>query len=110
MNDLQTKWLAALRSGKYTQDKGAAQFRGTRGHCCLGVAADECFPETIYSDDRGELAVAHEKELGLQGTDQVRLYSANDSDVHTFDQIADALEAYWTSDSDLLTCLIEAIR
>ena len=31
-------WVAALRSGKYTQVKGALHFKG--GHCCLGVACE----------------------------------------------------------------------
>ena len=34
------KWLAALRSGKYTQGKGALETKDIFGkitHCCLGV-------------------------------------------------------------------------
>ena len=31
-------WVAALRSGKYAQVKGALHFKG--GHCCLGVACE----------------------------------------------------------------------
>ena len=30
-----TDWVAALRSGKYKQQKGT--LRGSRGYCCIGV-------------------------------------------------------------------------
>jgi hypothetical protein len=36
----QTKWLEALESGKYTQDRGS--LRGFAGYCCLGVADEVC--------------------------------------------------------------------
>jgi len=39
MNELQKKWLVALRSGVYKQTRG--QMRGASGYCCLGVA-NEC--------------------------------------------------------------------
>lgn len=36
--ELKAKWVAALRSGKYTQTKGT--LRDDRGFCCLGVLLD----------------------------------------------------------------------
>lgn len=44
--DIKTKWLEALRSGKYTQSKGTLWRTETVtetdivGHCCLGVLCD----------------------------------------------------------------------
>jgi hypothetical protein len=38
-----TRWLAALRSGKYKQAKGALLLKdaeGNKSYCCLGVACD----------------------------------------------------------------------
>ncbi len=36
LGPLQTKWIAALRSGEYAQDR--SQLKSARGYCCLGVA------------------------------------------------------------------------
>ena len=38
MNKNAETWVAALRSGKYPQTRGA--LRDDRGYCCLGVACD----------------------------------------------------------------------
>lgn len=38
MNEAETKLVAALRSGKYTQTK--SRLRDNKGYCCLGVACD----------------------------------------------------------------------
>lgn len=35
---LKTKWVNALRSGRYKQDQGCLKVRGG-GYCCLGVLA-----------------------------------------------------------------------
>lgn len=40
-SDIKAKWLAALRSGDYTQCKGTLRHQDG-GHCCLGVLAAEC--------------------------------------------------------------------
>lgn len=42
-SELKAKWIAALRSGKYTQT--AARLRSPTGHCCLGVLCDVINPE-----------------------------------------------------------------
>lgn len=36
--EIKKRWLAALRSGKYSQDKD--KLRGINGYCCLGVLCD----------------------------------------------------------------------
>lgn len=38
--EIKTKWIDALRSGKYLQIKGALRSRDGLGHCCLGVLCD----------------------------------------------------------------------
>lgn len=38
MNDNAKKWIAALRSGKYTQD--VKRLKTEKGHCCLGVLCE----------------------------------------------------------------------
>lgn len=49
------KWIAALRSGKYKQTKGALQTR--QGYCCLGVACKVSIPEEyIELNDNGFIA------------------------------------------------------
>ena len=40
--EIKTKWLAALRSGKYEQGFGA--LKTPSGHCCLGVLCDVIDP------------------------------------------------------------------
>ena len=37
------KWIAALRSGKYSQTKEYLQ--DSRGYCCLGVACEILIPK-----------------------------------------------------------------
>jgi hypothetical protein len=42
--DIKTKWVAALRSGKYEQTAGV--LRNSHGYCCLGVLCDLYAKET----------------------------------------------------------------
>jgi len=42
--DIATKWVAALRSGEYQQERGFLQTE--HGHCCLGVLCDLHLRET----------------------------------------------------------------
>jgi hypothetical protein len=37
-SDIKQRWIDALRSGKYAQDRG--QLRTPHGYCCLGVLCD----------------------------------------------------------------------
>ena len=55
--EVKTKWLEALRSGKYKQTEG--RLRDSVGHCCIGVLAcvlKEDFPNIVedYSIVDGE--------------------------------------------------------
>jgi hypothetical protein len=45
----QEKWLTALENGKYKQGKGSLWILvdGQKCHCCLGVAYEELFPDSL---------------------------------------------------------------
>ena len=49
MNDNAKKWVAALRSGKFTQGTGWLERNGK--YCCLGVAC------RVYQEEVGDLRV-----------------------------------------------------
>ncbi len=49
--EFKAKWVAALRSGKYVQGKGALAKDGR--FCCLGVAADLLAPDRWRSSPDG---------------------------------------------------------
>lgn len=96
------KWVAALRSGKYTQTTGQLSRRGS--FCCLGVACEvfgATFTErgdrasykdgdTEYADDYMPPLLAD--ELGLSEDDQKRFVRMNDSEKYSFSAIADFIE------------------
>src|SRR5438067_2342849 len=50
LNKNAKKWVAALRSGEYTQCTGRLHIKGD-GYCCLGVACD------LYQKEVGDLEV-----------------------------------------------------
>lgn len=120
--ELQDRWIAALRSGKYEQVPGRLTRlkRTGRGYCCLGVACD------IYDPDgwqtKGEVTYLGQKHylpvkvgnaygmdtdnpsieinsqeaasLGLCPVGAVTLSSLNDVHGWTFNKIADFIEKY----------------
>lgn len=50
---LKSKWLAALRSGKYAQGRGKLKWVSDRGrveYCCLGVLCEVAEIEATYVD------------------------------------------------------------
>lgn len=106
LNENAKKWVAALRSGEYTQAK--RQLRTETGMCCLGVACD------LYSKETGEQWDGHKflgeddtlplqvKEwVGLTGPEGVFLGDSNmptalstKNDIGaTFAEIADIIES-----------------
>lgn len=113
--DVKKKWVAALRSGDYTQTKGVLLDARTGRSCCLGVLtllaeeAGVCSRGETVSNHRvtcvtfdGENNVLPESVMKWAGvTDQgVRLpsedrplWSLNDTACWTFAQIANAIEA-----------------
>lgn len=57
LNDNTKKWVAALRSGKYTQCRRRLHIKGD-GYCCLGVACE------VYMNEGHALDVKYREELG----------------------------------------------
>lgn len=95
--ELKTNWIAALRSGDYTQTTSA--IKDERGHCCLGVLAELIDPTgfkvTIDSvqDWRGGIDLGeHADEIGLPRDEMMRLMNLNDSERKSFVEIADYIE------------------
>jgi hypothetical protein len=112
--ELKTKWLAALRSGEYTQTSGS--LRDNDGHCCLGVLCDvidhtawvDDFDEsddkvssyfqlpTRYNPNNGTVGGYFDHDqlelLGITSVVQSKAMSMNDSKDFDFNAIADYLE------------------
>jgi len=104
----QKKWVAALRSGKFTQAKGTLQC--DNNYCCLGVAcrvAEENGIVLFYSDFNsnsggevygGTLNSQHNVQdwLKLKSGNglfrDISLVYLNDKEKNSFNQIADAIE------------------
>ena len=119
--EVKALWLAALRSGEYTQGKGALRARThwrdaapTLEHCCLGVLCDVYHKATglgkwdgdtffISDTDQNEnvlppsvvewsgLPDANPSLSGDRDPDHDSLAGANDHGA-TFDEIADIVE------------------
>ena len=106
--DIKSKWVAALRSGKYKQGQG--KLRVNDRYCCLGVLCDIVNPEgweqipdpdnKVYANRYRGSCNAHyiphdlEKDAGLGNSINVlRLAPLNDSG-YSFDQIADYIEKH----------------
>lgn len=109
---VKTKWLEALRSGFYDQDRG--RLRTEAGFCCLGVLCD------LYAEEHKDVhwttsyVEGEYTFLGREGTlpqpvvywadlksstplvsyenDTYELAELNDSLELTFDEIADVIE------------------
>lgn len=96
---LKTKWVKALRSGRYTQTRGQLSRRRPEGeaNCCLGVLARVARCGGDWRD-HGCLSVVrdpsglHEK-LGLTDKQEEALIHRNDFDRLAFKEIADYIEA-----------------
>lgn len=108
MNENAKKWVAALRSGKYQQVKGA--LRRSEGYCCLGVACDVYRKETrkgrwlkgnhgnfIFMRTSQVLPLAIQEWLGLTDelgyVDEDRALTELNDNGSTFAEIADLIES-----------------
>jgi hypothetical protein len=56
-SQIKQQWVAALRSGKYSQDTGV--LRSTQGYCCLGVLCD------LYAQEHNEQWDVHRWNTNL---------------------------------------------
>ncbi len=80
---IKNKWVAALRSGKYTQGKGQlCEYQGTSdkgvceyNHCCLGVLAHLCGVENekMSVNGFGLLDASMKAEIGTDKLDKIIL-------------------------------------
>lgn len=61
--EIKQRWIQALRSGKYEQDRGVLRSVQTDGFCCLGVLCD------LYIQDHSDAQWEH----GI-GDDRFALY------------------------------------
>lgn len=106
-SEIKTKWLEALRSGKYDQGKGYLHSKNS--YCCLGVLANlrddiswiESSEETgVFCPYTTEMEESDSCLLpseivswaGLNGTACVALVNLNDTVGKTFNEIADYIE------------------
>lgn len=116
-SELRTKWISALRSGKYQQGRLRLKSEKEEGvicYCCLGVLADVIDPDAWRdaahpSDDRHDHVWRDgvstdlnkfKEETGLDEETQGGLMDMNDRMRYTFDDIADFLEFSKIKDPD----------
>ncbi len=52
--EIKAKWVAALRSGEFTQGHGGLYNRETDSYCCLGVLCELAARENVVNHVRGE--------------------------------------------------------
>jgi len=104
--EIKTKWVAALRSGKYEQTTG--QLKNSEGFCCLGVLCEISKTETGFGisencDENGGdedicFTIQQWAELPLDSgavvniKDKSRSLISHNDDGITFLEIADAIE------------------
>lgn len=100
---LKTKWVAALRSGKYEQGQKRLRSDDDK-YCCLGVLCDVINPnvwrrheftnEFMWGDSCNTVFFYTKelKELKLNDSDQAYFMGLNDQEKHSFSEIADYIE------------------
>lgn len=88
---VKTRWLEALRSGKYAQCRGQLEKTGREGEksfCCLGVLSEIAgYPQKANGSQ-----YLDPKASGLESWVQDTLSRLNDSDGKDFNFIADYIE------------------
>ncbi len=96
--ELKDKWVAALRSGKYSQTTG--RLRSEEGFCCLGVLCDvegadwEIQDGSFINTKYKEVAIldyTHRVKLGVENH-TATLMDMNDEQGASFNEIADYIE------------------
>ena len=99
MNKLwKTKWIKALRSGKYNQAQGKLYEEKDDSYCCLGVLCEvgkipsiKGLGVTAYDGDYEVLTPRLLKKFGLSPIQQEELAEKNDKGA-SFTWIADYIE------------------
>jgi hypothetical protein len=104
------KWIAALRSGRFTQGKDQLKCIGgiTVQHCCLGVACEVMeipsegdvyrFPDMTMN--KTPPSGWFQEKFGLDYGVIQTLYTKNDDYGQSFNQIADYIETTYLKDHD----------
>jgi hypothetical protein len=100
--EIKTKWVEALRSGKYEQTRHTV--RDHRGFCCLGVLCDIA-GATWKTDEACEFYVEYDCDQSVTGTPETldlaiglgesgrdAVMRMNDADEKSFAEIADYIE------------------
>ncbi len=108
--EVKDKWLAALRSGEYTQ--GREYLKNEDNHCCLGVLCElyiKEHPEAAWKQEHGVNRIDGESGTppvsvtswsGIDSFNGILMYEhpfcklaeMNDEDNKTFEEIADYIE------------------
>lgn len=98
--DIKSRWIEALRSGKYSQSTGT--LRDTNGYCCLGVLCDIVAGEigtgwerrsNSYCFDGKPYSMLPQVVCNYVGEfPQVTLITMNDAQGTSFNEIADYIE------------------
>ncbi len=98
---LKSKWVKALRSGKYKQGFGA--LKSDNSYCCLGVLCDvsnigawDKSNRYLYNTQYSAATITQElrNKVGLTVEQQGKLIDLNDSDFKSFEDIASYIERY----------------
>jgi hypothetical protein len=88
--NLKTKWVEALRSGKYKQTREGF-FKHKNGLCCLGVLCVVAGEPPVLDENKSGNWSFVDREAGLSDV-SMRLASMNDEGT-SFAEIADYIEA-----------------
>lgn len=101
--EFKAKWVAALRSGEYTQGKANLYTPETDSYCCLGVAGRLNGIDThklAYKSNPSTDSVYEDVCPGIEDDDRDELIQMNDGEwgsgrgQKTFNEIADHIEKY----------------
>jgi len=110
--EIADQWLAALRSGQYTQGRGALRDckDGQEAFCCLGVLCELAVLEgkaerfgNSYSDCKVFLPRSVAEWSGMSQIDgslpetmaKPALFQLNDDKGWSFEQLAEHIEKHW---------------
>jgi hypothetical protein len=105
--EIKTKWLEALRSGRYIQGQACLQKINDAGdpvHCCLGVLCDIVAPELWNREVESDIIPCNDEsallpfivmlEADVDEKTANILADMNDAGRKTFAEIADYIEAF----------------
>ena len=111
-NALKDVWVAELRSGKHAQVRSHLHIRG-KGFCCLGVLANCVDPvwtsyrngDTNVMQNSFAIAETYDCIHDFLGSPELAaiLYSMNDNDKKSFNEIADYIDAHWDTTTGYMT-------